>query len=341
MDDNPFGDPTPVAPKAAAPATPPPAAKAPTDPDAPLLPLITKIREIVKTTDDKFGGAQLRPLLMKSGIPVDQLKQVWALADVNKRGSLDLAELKLALRLIALAQDGRAIDPQAAAASRDLVPHFPSLDALAASAAAGGSAPATNNRTSVISSSSSPAGPAPSSSTSSLASPASPTTHRNSLEVLESFQELLDREHVTVTVAEKGTGMFSTTFYTVVSRAHGSTVTRRYSDFDWLHEVLLKRYPFRLIPEMPGKKLINKGATVVWKSGKCGQEWAWRIVGSCGDHQHHVSCLMSHVHDHDHDHEDVKLNVQYANWLCNEQKYAFVSYCNVQTPLYVTCSTYL
>lgn len=33
------------------------------------------------------------------------------------------------------------------------------------------------------------------------------------------------------------------------------SVVRRYSDFVWLQEVLLKRYPFRLIPELPPKKI--------------------------------------------------------------------------------------
>lgn len=33
------------------------------------------------------------------------------------------------------------------------------------------------------------------------------------------------------------------------------SVIRRYSDFSWLQEVLLKRYPFRIIPELPPKKI--------------------------------------------------------------------------------------
>lgn len=33
------------------------------------------------------------------------------------------------------------------------------------------------------------------------------------------------------------------------------SVVRRYSDFVWLQDVLLKRYPFRLIPELPPKKI--------------------------------------------------------------------------------------
>jgi len=34
-------------------------------------------------------------------------------------------------------------------------------------------------------------------------------------------------------------------------------VVRRYSDFVWLLEVLLKKYPFRLIPELPPKKIAS------------------------------------------------------------------------------------
>ncbi|ODV58653.1 Mvp1p [Ascoidea rubescens DSM 1968] len=35
---------------------------------------------------------------------------------------------------------------------------------------------------------------------------------------------------------------------------NGRKVIRRYSDFVWLLEILLKKYPFRLIPELPPKK---------------------------------------------------------------------------------------
>ncbi|GAV48010.1 hypothetical protein ZYGR_0I03060 [Zygosaccharomyces rouxii] len=38
------------------------------------------------------------------------------------------------------------------------------------------------------------------------------------------------------------------------------SVVRRYSDFVWLQEVLLKRYPFRLIPELPPKRIGSQNA---------------------------------------------------------------------------------
>lgn len=42
------------------------------------------------------------------------------------------------------------------------------------------------------------------------------------------------------------------------------SVVRRYSDFVWLQEVLLKRYPFRLIPELPPKKIGSQNADSVF-----------------------------------------------------------------------------
>lgn len=42
------------------------------------------------------------------------------------------------------------------------------------------------------------------------------------------------------------------------------SVIRRYSDFVWLQDVLLKRYPFRLIPELPPKKIGSQNADAVF-----------------------------------------------------------------------------
>lgn len=38
------------------------------------------------------------------------------------------------------------------------------------------------------------------------------------------------------------------------------TVVRRYSDFDWLQDVLLRKYPFRMVPELPPKKIGSQNA---------------------------------------------------------------------------------
>ncbi|KAL3230248.1 Sorting nexin MVP1 [Nakaseomyces bracarensis] len=44
------------------------------------------------------------------------------------------------------------------------------------------------------------------------------------------------------------------------------TVIRRYSDFLWLQEVLLKRYPFRMIPDLPPKKIGTQNLDPVFLS---------------------------------------------------------------------------
>lgn len=44
--------------------------------------------------------------------------------------------------------------------------------------------------------------------------------------------------------------------YTVTSRQHKVSVQRRYNDFVSFHEVLLMRYPYRLVPKLPPKKIV-------------------------------------------------------------------------------------
>ena len=61
-----------------------------------------------------------------------------------------------------------------------------------------------------------------------------------------------------------------------------ATVTRRYSDFAWLQEVLLKRYPARLVPQLPPKtfQLAPPGTTPSLRGGMSArQAWPpWRLT---------------------------------------------------------------
>lgn len=43
--------------------------------------------------------------------------------------------------------------------------------------------------------------------------------------------------------------------YRLTSDKRAETITRRYSDFGWLHHTLLQRYPFRLLPSLPPKRV--------------------------------------------------------------------------------------
>lgn len=67
-------------------------------------------------------------------------------------------------------------------------------------------------------------------------------------------------EVVTVTLLpeKEGVFMFQHRNYQVSSRRRGAKVVRRYSDFVWLLNCLLKRYPFRQLPLLPPKRVAGK-----------------------------------------------------------------------------------
>ncbi|KAK2754590.1 Sorting nexin mvp1 [Arachnomyces sp. PD_36] len=68
-------------------------------------------------------------------------------------------------------------------------------------------------------------------------------------------------ESVTITMLPEKEGMFMFQHrnYEVKSARRGSNVVRRYSDFVWLLDCLQKRYPFRLLPLLPPKRVSVNG----------------------------------------------------------------------------------
>ncbi|KAL2272047.1 hypothetical protein VTJ83DRAFT_1418 [Remersonia thermophila] len=68
-------------------------------------------------------------------------------------------------------------------------------------------------------------------------------------------------EHVVVTLMPEKEGMFLFQHhnYEVTSTRRGSKVVRRYSDFVWLLDCLHKRYPFRVLPLLPPKRVAVNG----------------------------------------------------------------------------------
>ncbi|KAI8329203.1 hypothetical protein BC941DRAFT_443313, partial [Chlamydoabsidia padenii] len=70
---------------------------------------------------------------------------------------------------------------------------------------------------------------------------------------------ITDIDSIKVTVAPEKEGfLFKHINYIVESPTQTSLVARRYSDFYWLWEVLLKRYPCRLVPNIPPKKISGR-----------------------------------------------------------------------------------
>jgi sorting nexin-8 len=67
-------------------------------------------------------------------------------------------------------------------------------------------------------------------------------------------------ENITVVLMpeKEGLFMFQHHNYEVTSARRGSKVIRRYSDFVWLLDCLHKRYPFRVLPLLPPKRVAGK-----------------------------------------------------------------------------------
>ncbi|KAI9257628.1 hypothetical protein BY458DRAFT_492347 [Sporodiniella umbellata] len=89
---------------------------------------------------------------------------------------------------------------------------------------------------------------------------------KSSLDTQRWFENV---EEITITVAPEREGFFfKHVNYIVTSEKRSSIVLRRYSDFWWLWEVLLKRYPFRALPGLPPKKLGGRDTVFLEKRRK-------------------------------------------------------------------------
>ncbi|KAH9809806.1 hypothetical protein DFH28DRAFT_988057 [Melampsora americana] len=69
----------------------------------------------------------------------------------------------------------------------------------------------------------------------------------------------LQQDLVTVRLSTPEGWLLKYNVYSVDHEKKGTSVPRRYSDFVWLHECLLKRYPFRLVPGLPPKRIAISG----------------------------------------------------------------------------------
>ncbi|CCH61364.1 hypothetical protein TBLA_0E03100 [Henningerozyma blattae CBS 6284] len=71
----------------------------------------------------------------------------------------------------------------------------------------------------------------------------------------------LGRDNVVIEQISEREGMlfkhtnYRLTYASITGSQETTIVVRRYSDFVWLQEILIRRYPFRMIPELPPKKI--------------------------------------------------------------------------------------
>ncbi|KAJ1735284.1 Sorting nexin mvp1 [Coemansia biformis] len=82
---------------------------------------------------------------------------------------------------------------------------------------------------------------------------------------MDAVQWRLDLEDVSIKeAAEKGGIVFKHTNYEVSTRSYSSMVVRRYNDFSWMSDYLVKRYPYRMHANIPPKGFADnriKGLT--------------------------------------------------------------------------------
>ncbi|CDS12317.1 hypothetical protein LRAMOSA04512 [Lichtheimia ramosa] len=76
-------------------------------------------------------------------------------------------------------------------------------------------------------------------------------------------------EEIKVTIAPEREGfIFKHVNYIIESQKRSSIVLRRFSDFWWLMEVLGRRYPFRILPNLPPKKVGGRDSAFLEKRRK-------------------------------------------------------------------------
>jgi hypothetical protein len=67
----------------------------------------------------QVSGMGVRPILERSGLPVDTLRQVWNLSDIDRDGQLDSDEFAVAMHLTRECTTGKAMP---ATLPPDLIP---------------------------------------------------------------------------------------------------------------------------------------------------------------------------------------------------------------------------
>nr|CAD7426416.1 unnamed protein product [Timema monikensis] len=183
-------------------------------------PYYREVYDICAPTGSSVSKDFFTKLLVKSGLPSQTLSLIWELVDA-KQGSLPRSSLYKALALVALAQQGRQ-------PSAKLLDNFsgeelpcPELGDL---------------------------------------SDLKQLTHRDSNPTCLGlrYPDLYQLDLINLDVVPEKKGLFLKHIeYQVSSKRFGALVRRRYNDFVALHELLLGRFPYRLIPKLPPKRVVG------------------------------------------------------------------------------------
>ncbi|RZF34611.1 hypothetical protein LSTR_LSTR008636 [Laodelphax striatellus] len=76
------------------------------------------------------------------------------------------------------------------------------------------------------------------------------------------YSDLIRIDTIQVDIVPEKKGLFlKHVEYQVISKRFASSVYRRYNDFVALYDLLLSRFPYRLIPKLPPKRVVGNGET--------------------------------------------------------------------------------
>jgi len=178
--------------------------------------------EVICGGQERIDFDTFQSLLGKSGLAKQSLSTVWDLADTQKNGYLTRDGLYKAFALIALSQQGKNISEKSLELLIDAELPKPNLGDL--------------------------------SEIKLLKTKLRRTKNPNVLGY--TYSELLDLDKVEVELEPDKKGLIlKHREYTVSSRKHNTSVQRRYNDFVSFHELLMSRFPYRLVPKLPPKKI--------------------------------------------------------------------------------------
>ncbi|KAF9123132.1 Sorting nexin mvp1 [Mortierella sp. 14UC] len=246
----------------------------------PLPTIYTTAFDLAQPVGGRITVSALNKLIAASGLPHGTVNQILNIVVTPTQSRISKGECSVTLALVAMAQKNMDLTVENLIAHReDLpIPHLPGLESIDF----GSSGDSTLYPTTPVlprhhpihsdttvsdpwrnSTISTPKGngypPAPSylasppiTATEILPQSADPEATRK-----EMYQWFLNLDVIRISFApeKEGVFLFKHVNYIVESKNRQTTVIRRYSDFWWLLEVLAKRFPFRILPNLPPKRI--------------------------------------------------------------------------------------
>ncbi|XP_031567509.1 sorting nexin-8-like [Actinia tenebrosa] len=174
--------------------------------------------------ENKIEKEMFVKILVKSSLPKSSLTMIWEAIDPKQEGFITRDGLYKALALTALAQQGKPVSEKALESFVDSELPKPSLGDL-----------------------------------SDLKTLSARVRREQNPNILGyNYEDLMALDSVEVDLlAEKKGILLKHNEYQISSKRHNMTVHRRYNDFVAFHDVLISRFPYRLVPKLPPKKLMG------------------------------------------------------------------------------------